>query len=733
MRHITLGRGLFRAGRTVKRASAACAACALVTGSAPAQVPGGSLDPTTIPKFVAPLRIPGVMPVKALIPNSGGSPPVIPSYEIEVTQFAQQVLPAKNAAGRSTGLPATQVWGYAAVGHPETRTYPAQTIENLRNVPARIKWVNNLKDSSGHFLPHLLPVDQSLHWANPGQLECREGGQHTDCKPLSPPQTAYKGPVPIVTHVHGAHVGSESDGFPNAWFLPNASNIPAGFASRGSLYGQIAGVALEPGAAVYQYPNDQVSTTLWYHDHTLGMTHANMYAGPVGFYLVRDLADVQLHLPGPPPVPGLDPNGNAKVRSVLREIPLVIHDRSFNADGSLFYPATRDFFEGLPAGTLEELGVRFTPEGGSDMAKIWQPEFFGNTLVVNGQTWPKFEVRKQRYRFRILNGSGSRFLLLRFENESIPFAQIGGDQGFLPAPVTRSRLLLGPAERADVIVDFSGVPAGTRVVLQNVAPDEPFGGGEPCLAPGSVPGAGCDFMPADPNTTGVVMAFDVLAAQGRDPSVVPASLPTPPLNLTPTRTRKLTLNEGVSNTERVCVDPSEQLVVVPGTANDEAACNAAGGSLEPFGPRVALLGNLDASSMSQPQHWDAPITENPALNSTETWEIYNFTEDAHPIHLHLVRFRVLERQALATGPDGMAMQPAEVVPGTARGPDAGESGFKDTVIAYPGEVTRIAARFDKAGLYVWHCHILEHEDNEMMRPYCVGGASTCPLPIGAQP
>ena len=276
--------------------------------------------------------------------------------------------------------------------------------------------------------------------------------------------------------------------------------------------------------------------------------------------------------------------------------------------------------------------------------------------------------------------------------------------------------------------------AGSQLVLENVGPDEPFGGGEPCVAPGSSPGNGCDFLPADPGTTGKVMAFNVQAASLPDPSRVPTALPTPNLTLTPTNTRRLSLNEGVSNTERVCVNgDDENLILVPGTANDEAACSAAGGTLIPFGPRVALLGTVNASMQSVPEHWDAPVTENPALDSTETWEIYNFTEDAHPIHLHLVGFRVNDRQALASDAEGMAMQPAELVPGTVRGPDAGESGFKDTVIAYPGEVTRVTAHFDRAGLYVWHCHIIEHEDNEMMRPYCVGSQATCPLPLNPNP
>ena len=284
-----------RAGQTL------CAACALLPALASpayAQVPGGSLDPTTIPKFVAALRIPGVMPPSGIVTSSDPHHPLIPAYDIEVVQFRQQVLPATDAAGAPTALPQTTLWTYAALGHPETRTYPAYTIENLRNLPTRVRWINHLADESGHFLPHLFAVDPALHWANPGQLECTEGGRHTDCKPLTPPAISYAGPVPMVTHVHGAHVLPESDGFPTAWFLPDANDIPAGYATRGSLFSQISGVPLQSGAAVFQYPNDQSPATLWYHDHTLGMTRANVYAGPVGFYLIREPRDATLSCPG---------------------------------------------------------------------------------------------------------------------------------------------------------------------------------------------------------------------------------------------------------------------------------------------------------------------------------------------------------------------------------------------------------------------------------------------------
>ncbi len=690
---------------------------------------GGTLSPDSIPKFADPLVIPPVMPAKGLRWDPSVRK-LVPYYEIELVQFQQQILPSRTTHGRR--IPPTTVWSYGAVGHPETRNYPAFTVENLSGVPTRVKWVNGLVDAKGRYLPHLLPVDQTLHWANPGQLPCMDGTAHTDCRPAMPMddnaaealQQPYAGPVPMVTHVHGAHVQPDSDGYPEAWWLPAATNIPSGYAPRGRLFDQITGVPREAGAAVFQYRNDQPPATLWYHDHTLGMTRTNVYAGPAGFWLVRDLREVALRLPGPAPLPGLDPNGNPLVRRLTHEIPLAIQDRSFNADGSLFYPDNRDFFEGLVKGSLESLGLHFTPTNGSDIAPVWNPEFFGNTLVVNGKTWPKLEVEPKRYRFRILNGSDSRFLILRFEREQLAFTQVGGDQGFLPTPVELRRLLIAPAERADVVVDFSRLRPGTRVVLQNVGPDEPFGGGEPCVD-GQEPGHGCDFEPADPGSTGTVMAFDVVRGFFPDLSRVPSRLPVESPLPASSVVRKVSLNEEMSMNQVACYDEEGSIVIA------NATCPP-GTEREAFGPSAALLGTLRPDGTGEPMMWSMPVTENPALGATETWEIYNFTADAHPIHLHLVRFEVLGREALVMDEhEGMAMQPARLM-GVSRPPEPWERGFKDTVIAYPGEVTRIRARFDLPGLYVWHCHILEHEDNEMMRPYCVGGQETCPIPIAGQ-
>ena len=302
-------------------------------GSLAAPLPGGTLDPLSITKYVTPLIIPPVMPNDGTGPNS---------YDIAVRQFSQQVLPA--------GLPATTVWSYGSALDSATFNYPAYTIETTANTPVNVRWINDLKDPvTGRFLPHILPVDQTLHWANPPATGCMHGGP-TDCTTADP--APYTGPVPIITHVHGAHVDPHSDGYPEAWYLPAAVNIPEDYATKGRLFDDVTGTnSGNTGYADFLYRNDQPATTLWYHDHTLGMTRTNVYAGPAGFWLIRGGAfdgatnsatGLSAVLPGPAPVAGntvaaLNTPGDP-TRNAVREIPLAIQDRSFNSDGSLFYP-----------------------------------------------------------------------------------------------------------------------------------------------------------------------------------------------------------------------------------------------------------------------------------------------------------------------------------------------------------------------------------------------------------
>ena len=724
---------------------------------------GGTLDPLSIPKYVTNLVIPPVMK-QITMGEEGDDEDVTDNYRIAVRQFKQQILP--------NGLPATTVWGYGPQSDPTPTVapdprsqfnYPAYTIETTANRRVDVRWINGLVDQTGGYLPHLLPVDQTLHWANPSK-DCMHGDPRTDCMGKDP--APYRGPVPMITHVHGSHVDPDSDGNPEAWWLPAANNIPAGYARSGQLFDDATGSKNgNRGYADFSYRNDQPATTLWYHDHTLGMTRTNVYAGPAGFWLIRGGVydggtDVTRNnrkavLPGPAAMPGqrllaLNTPGH-KVRNAVREIPLVIQDRSFNSDGSLFYPGDRAFFEGMIPAALQ---VLFAPS--SDVVPIWNPEAFFNVMVVNGTSWPKLDVAEAIYRFRLLNGSNSRFINLALfvvkpngeidQTQEIPFYQIGADQGFLPQVVrvkvgeqialtpganepesnpsldNQRALLMAPAERADVIVDFSNLPDETVVRMINTAPDSPFGG--------------FPADPADQETTGQVMQFVVKHAltgakgstDGKTTMIANLKLNAENQLSAPVVTRLVSLNEESSSNVCVPVDAEENFVLDEHGNLVQAPCDADG--VGAFGPSAAKLGTVTGSGESavgNPLQWTdetgasqptkvtlksratmtVNVTEAPKLGDIEEWQIYNFTADAHPIHLHPVRFEVVKRTLL----DGSPSQHGDLPPG--------ESGFKDTGISYPGEITTIRIKFDLPGLYAWHCHIVEHEDNEMMRPFVV--------------
>jgi FtsP/CotA-like multicopper oxidase with cupredoxin domain len=656
------------------------------TSVALVDVPGGTLPLTSVPKFQTPLLIPPVMPKAGSIVARGGKN--VDYYEISMRQFSQQILPE--------GLPATTVWGYGAVASERKgglllHNAPSLTIEARWDRPVRVKWINELVDEHGNHLPHLLPVDPTLHWANPpGGEDDRDSRPSFDLTP-----GAYRGPVPMVTHVHGAvGVGDESDGYAEAWYLPAARDIPAGYATEGTWYEFFAGKAAAgfggqwgPGFATFQYPNDQRASTIWYHDHALGMTRLNVYAGPAGFFLIRggpDGDDAVLDsrsgttavLPGPAP----KANDDFPSNKTYYEIPIAVQDRSFNDDGSLFYPDTREFFDGIVGD--------YIPAG--EFSPIWNPEFFGNTLIANGNTWPFQVVEKRRYRLRFLNGCQSRFLILDFSGiPGIEVWQIGNEGGFLATPVNLSadhggHLLMGLAERADLIVDFTNVPVGD-FVLGNVGPDKPFGGGTP----------GWDFPVADPASTGQVLQFRVVPASAPDDTTPPRYLVLPAITPLPPETQRRPL----------------ALIERMGMGHD-----AGGENLE--GPVEALLGEVIDGVLVE-RLWMDPVSENPEVGTTEVWEFVNATGDAHPMHVHEVAFEVVNREGLVLMDEDEIVVPIQL-DGATTPPEPWETGFKDTVIAYPGQVTRVRARFDHPGQFVWHCHIVEHEDNEMMRPYRIG-------------
>jgi spore coat protein A, manganese oxidase len=493
-----------------------------------------------------------------------------PYYEVAMKQVKQQL---------HRDLPPTTVWGYNGL-------YPGPTFEVRRNQPILVRWENHLP------YEHLLPVDRTLHGAHPDQPSVR-----------------------TVVHLHGGRVRPENDGYPEAWFTKNFKNIGSKFLHE-----------------IYYYPNCQRPATLWYHDHAIGITRLNVYAGLAGFYIIRDEEEERLNLP------------RGKY-----EIPLVIQDRSFYLSGErrgeFFYPSQPD---------QQPPPLPSPPIDPSLPNPSVVPEFFGDTILVNGKVWPFLEVEPRKYRFRLLNGSNSRFYHMRLSSGQ-NFVQIGTDGGLLEHPVTTTEIILAPAERADVIVDFSNHP-GQEIILTNDAPS-PFPFGDPPSA---------DLMQ--------IMQFRVKGNISRpDHSEIPETLS--------------------------CFEKLEQEMNTPVRQNFLVE------STDKFGRLKLQLNRMDWNEL--------PLTETPYNGTVEVWELYNLTPDTHPIHLHLVQFQILNRAPLTIDENGNIINIGDAV-----APDPNEMGWKDTVRANPEEVTRIIARFGPfTGIYPWHCHILEHEDHEMMRPY----------------
>lgn len=571
------------------------------------------LDPLTQPKFVNPLPNP-LDPNYIFKPTIPGNGSTLPLFDIRVEPAGHETGLVDPSSGRRLQ---TTVWAYGTATQPAR--YPGYSFDVRQNRPIRVRYWNHL---NGVTYPDNVPVDQTMHWADP----LNSG---------NPANTPYTGPVPLVAHQHGGNTESLSDGLPDAWATP-------GNAIKGRLFNPL-----------YTYDNNQEATQLWYHDHTVGLTRLNVYMGLAGQYFIRDANEEMLNLPKYP-----------------YEVPLMIQDRQFAADGSLFYPAE---------------------DGENPLAPMptHMPEMFGDVILVNGTAWPVLEVEPRKYRFRMLNGSDSRVYDMRLSNGA-PFVQIGSDLGLLNAPVPITMLSLAPGERADIVIDFSRMK-GDTIIITNSA-NSPYPNGDPVV----------------PGITDQIMAFKVSLQKSSvadrplpsflRPLLGPVSMPK-----AAARTRKILLYEGTDSRERLqtmlgIVDPS----------------------------RPTLNGTLV---------FEDPISENPRVGDTEIWEFYNTTADAHPIHMHLVDFRIINRQKFSgtilpkTNSDGSlggTLQADSIrLLGHPRVPQPGERGKKDTAKMFPGEVTRVVAEFTRPGEYLYHCHILSHEDHEMMRPFYVG-----PMPAG---
>lgn len=682
------------------------------------------------------------------------------SLQAAMFEFQQRVLPDSIYSGLAQPFAkGTFLWGYAVgrAGASASPVYPGVTVEATKGTATTVKYVNNLPRNPA--LRPYLTYDQTIHWADP------LNAGHTDRSP-------FNGPIPTVVHLHGAEDQSTSDGAPEAWFTNNGIHGPGYFTQSPT----------QANAAIYNYPNNQQATTLWFHDHTLGVTRLNVFAGLAAFYFLRDQFDTGL----PGNALGL-PAGN-------QEVELMIQDRQFDTNGQLLFPDS-DANPSLVDG----------PPSNPQIHPFWIPEFFGDTMVVNGRTWPSLQVEPRRYRFRVVNACNARFVrmgLVDGSNKVGPaMFQIGTDGGLLDAPIKllglpepvnnndpspTTRLFLAPSERADIMIDFAG-QQGKAFTLTNDG-QVPFPSGDP-LAVNDPTRQIMQFkvnlpLSSRDNTYDPSTGNPLRGGRNQEPAIVRLANPATgalAAGVTPAVTRQLVLFEFESPTDaggNTADTPIEDLVN-----------NTKWNGHRDGGGNVAIPGSTaDQSGQG------ILMTELPRVGSTEVWEFINITEDAHPIHIHLIQFQLLNRQPIALdsegeptyldawaqafpggtfngeGADGtwspVTYQPGTIIPGygppnnyftpNADGalggnpafspflsgppipPNPNEAGWKDVAKLFPKFVNRYVIRwapqavaingvspgqnlfsFDptKGPAYVVHCHILDHEDNEMMRPY----------------
>jgi FtsP/CotA-like multicopper oxidase with cupredoxin domain len=624
----------------------------------PTGMPGVQpLDPNTVPKFVNQLTVPPtfVSSGTKFDPSLGRN---VPLYEVTENIVFQQILPQ--------GFPKTKVYAYGGkvnTAKPGDRpnidtvfSTPGPTFEATRDRRIFVHYTNNLDG------PHMFPVDPTIMAANPNNAPIPTA----PFKPFPAGYPEFQSPIVTVPHLHGGVTPSDSDGFPESWFSKGNTKTGPTFTKT-----------------TFEYFNGQLPTMLWYHDHALGMTRLNLAAGLEGMFIIRD--------PQNDDVAPLLPSGEF-------EVPLMLSDKAFNTDGSIHFTTVGD---------------------NPDVHPYWDPEYFGDEILVNGKVWPNMNVQRRQYRFRIVDGSNARFYNLSFSN-GMSFTQIAGDGSYLPKPATMSSVFLAVCERADILVDFSNLKPGTKVVLQNSA-NAPFPGGD-----------------APDANTGVVMQFTVQDGPAVHPKPLPDTLITIPT---------LVETPNIGNPKLFTLNEAEHPVT---------------------GDPVGVF--IDG------RHFDEPITELPRVGTTETWYIQNLTEDAHPIHIHLVEFQLESRQVIerdrfkayweslngttlpldhapiranveipvdtgdGTGPRDFLFDQDTGLPTQPIPPAPNEAGWKDVFIAPPFMITRLTLRLapqsvDEADLfpgkntfpfdptkgpgYVWHCHILDHEDNDMMRPMAI--------------
>ncbi|NVO24322.1 multicopper oxidase family protein [Donghicola mangrovi] len=622
----------------------------------------------------------------------------------------------------------TTVWGYSVPGM--TPGFHGPTIVAYENRPLKITWENKLDVDA-----HLLPVDETIHMAHP-----TEG-------------SIANGVIPIVSHLHGGHTDADYDGGPEAWYTPDVTTSTKTTLLSGSALGSLPIVGglissienwfsfsktwykqsgsytapdATPGSTgsdyvgnTFTYDNDQQSAPLWYHDHALGITRLNVYAGLAGMYLLQDWDRINL----------AKENILPNVKDV---VDIVIQDYSFDDAGNLYYPGHAG--DMLPDGSgtmvMDEIDDEFYEQNGMDAVSAL-PEYFGDVILANGMAWPKLDVAQGEVQVTLLNGSDSRFYKLQLDNPNIRATLVGTEGGLLPnarkifdgdgVQEKNEFLILAPSERVEVVFDFSKLSDGEKVTLLNTGPAwEPYKGIN--YATGELNVAEAATID---DSVGSILQF-----------VADSSLEAE--NLLVKHNTKL--DSDYASIKKRDIDHTRKLGLFEGT--DE------------FGRIKPQLGTAEAGKVHTdemtpdgkfgPLSWMADTTEKVQLGDSEYWDIFNFTEDAHPVHIHLVQFQNVRKYAIdfedndENGvPDDLTGDGKITYGYERKGAVLGETcdimvfnkkslpfraeekGWQDTTIVGPKEMLRVAATYDKPGEFVWHCHILSHEDNDMMRPFLV--------------
>jgi spore coat protein A len=534
-------------------------------------------------------------------------------------------------------LPVSSIWGFDGM-------IPGPTIEAERGQPVTVEWQNELEGP----LPVSVTIAPEPTDADGVPVQCLAGLSGGE------PDRHVSGLIGhTVVHLHGGLTPASYDGWAENLFAPG-----------------------QP--AVYHYPMDQRAALLWYHDHVMGITKFDVYAGLAGLWMVRDDRERDLGLPEGPPF----------------EVPLLIQDRNFDLDEQ---------------GRLTGLLVHKTdPE---------VMEAFPPFTVVNGKVWPVGDVEPATYRFRVLNGSNARTYRLVLVHEGQPaldrITQIGTDHGLLrtAVPVPADGLVLAPAERADLLVDFSDLAPGSELTVLNTAA-APFDGA-PFPATEAENAADLDGLLPYPQ----VMRLRVVpgtATRGPIPHELATDYDAPPADPLSAGPRRM-----IALVEMELDDAPNMLTMreLANVGDDQT------GSLV-----TVRDGEQTIRYRSVAAHFEDTTTFFPMLGRYEIWQLVNLTGDTHPIHLHLDPFQILSRRAIRyeIPEGGIADRDLTAMITLERDPDDkldhriddNERGLKDTIRVNPNEIVEIAVRFNTySGRYMYHCHILEHEDRDMMRPF----------------